>query len=453
MNKHKTLNDKIISLRSKRKYGQALISCRLLFKKHSHKAWTHIILAKTLADTRQYTKAKAALDNFASLFPNDERIPIVKSYIDDKIKSLYLEVEKIIITTNLVESTDVENYHSLCDGLIDLGSYEKALDFSRHLSNNLIDNAKFLALVDYLSQYVEPNFSTPLTFEGDSSFYELRPRSLLTYSRNKDFYHQLQQKRPLASIIDYKLDGKSFLCIAGLGRSGTTALGQLLNISPDIELYTELYQCYVLKGYTPSQFCEASLRNKLINHNHAGRDNNTFEKNNISKFIGDKRPYFQFSAESTYDNFLGIEKKFIYILRPLAQICLSSLKRSLDPVDTWSAEKNVIYTVLLYNASCRQMLHLYKYRHEIFNTFFYVNYEEIFTELNVSLNLFQVIGASIDGYEKKIEAFIEKSISKVKNSSSAAREHSIIEGVIDKYLDKDVHTAFLEAVAPNTIRR
>jgi tetratricopeptide (TPR) repeat protein len=453
MNNNKTLSRKIINLRTEKNYKKALITCRLLFKKCSHEPWPHIILTKTLTDARKYTKAKAAFDKFVSSFPNDKRIPKIKTYIDDNIKSLYLEVEKIILTTNLLELKDSEKYHSLCDGLIDLESYKKALELSRHLSTNLKDNNEFLALVDYLSQYVEPNFSTPLTLEGDSSFYELHPRSFLIYSRNKNFFHELQHKRPLAPIDDYKLDGKTFLSIAGLGRSGTTALGQLLNISPDIELYTELYRCYDLKGYIPSQFCKNRLKHNLKKHAHAAKDVKTFEKNDSSKFVGDKRPYFQFSAESTYDNFLGIEKKFIYILRPLAQICLSSLKRSLDPVDTWSAEKNIIYTVLLYNASCRQMIHLHNSRTEIFNTFFYVHYENIFTDVNVGLNLFQTIGASIDGYEKKIEAFIASSAEKVRNSSSAAKQNSTIEDIIDKYLDKDVHTAFLEAMETNTIRR
>ena len=453
MNDDKTLSREIINLRAKKKFNKALIICRLLFKKSSHQAWPHIILTKTLTDARNYTKAKAAFDKFVSSFPNDKRIPKIESYIDDNIKSMYREVEKIILTTNLLESKDSENYYSLCDGLIDLGSYKKALELSKHLSTNLKENNKFLVLIDYLSQYVEPNFSMPLTLAGDSSLYELRARSFLIYSRNKDFFYELQQKRPLAPIDDYKLDGKTFLCVAGLGRSGTTALGQLLNISPDIELYTELYDCYDLKGYIPSQFCKNRLRHNLKKHSKE-RDTKTFEiKNDISKFIGDKRPYFQFDAESTYDNFLGIEKKFIYILRPLAQICLSSRKRSLDPVDKWSAEKNIIYTVLLYNASCRQMIHLCNSRPEIFNTFHYVHYEDIFTDVNVGLNLFQDIGASIDGYEKQIGAFIESSAEKVKSSSSAAKQNSTIEGIIDKYLDKDVHTAFLEAIAPNTIRR
>jgi hypothetical protein len=99
------------------------------------------------------------------------------------------------------------------------------------------------------------------------------------------------------------------------------------------------------------------------------------------------------------------------------------------------------------------MIHLHNSRTEIFNTFFYVHYENIFTDVNVGLNLFQTIGASIDGYEKKIEAFIASSAEKVRNSSSAAKQNSTIEDIIDKYLDKDVHTAFLEAMETNTIRR
>ena len=156
-------------------------------------------------------------------------------------------------------------------------------------------------------------------------------RDLISYSSDPDYFNIIQSQR--SKIPKRYESSKKYIFIAGLGRSGTTALGKLLNKSSMIAMYTELHNHYRINGYCQSDLSEEVVSKKLKSDPHRDSNKLILAKSKNAKLIGDKRPYFQFCAESSFDN-LGIENtKCLFIDRSLIDICRSSQKRSEDPND------------------------------------------------------------------------------------------------------------------------
>ena len=150
-----------------------------------------------------------------------------------------------------------------------------------------------------------------------SHFLFIRPRVLQNHSIKAQRLH-IPKTNP----------NKKYLFIGGLGRSGTTALGRLLNISSKIALYTELHRPYRIDGYSQHELTEEVVSKTPKSHLHYRRNATILRKSIDAEFVGDKRPSFQFCAESSFDN-LGIANtKCIYIDRSLVDICRSSHKQS-----------------------------------------------------------------------------------------------------------------------------
>ena len=160
----------------------------------------------------------------------------------------------------------------------------------------------------------------------------------------------------------------------------------------------------------------------------------------------------QFTLESTFDNFSASSQRYIYIYRSLEQICRSARARSVDPGDQWSEEKGVIYNILLYNASCRQILHLYETREEIFSSIIFVNYRSVFTSLELAHGLFDCIGASsLNASEaEKLKQFVEMSSRRV-TASSAKDYKDDVTSLVNRFLDRAVHNSFVDCMKKNSV--
>lgn len=109
---------------------------------------------------------------------------------------------------------------------------------------------KLIKYLRYVNCYLGIEEKTMDRSESDNI--RLCPEDLITYSSTPHFFEILQSKRS-ACVNNYVVP-KKHVFIAGLGRSGTTALGKLLNISSSVEIYTELYSFLGLRAIRDSIF-------------------------------------------------------------------------------------------------------------------------------------------------------------------------------------------------------
>jgi tetratricopeptide (TPR) repeat protein len=279
--------------------------------------------------------------------------------------------------------------------------------------------------------------------EAEKARCSLTPEEIIAYSKDDAFFPTIQSKR--SAIDPCTSFDKKLLFVAGLGRSGTTALSEMLSLSSALELYTEFYIPFRIDGYSAADFDTATIAQRLGASDHT-INHNIFARNPTSTVIGDKRPYYQFSAESTFDNFRPGQVRVLYVHRPLHDICRSTHIRSENPSDySWNLECGVEHTILTYNASCRQFIHLYNHRRDVFNTITFVDYTPTFSDFELARSIFERHELPLDSQEElELHAFIEKSaaIAKRRRNYDALDYH--IKRSMLTYLDVDAHRRFLE---------
>ena len=180
-------------------------------------------------------------------------------------------------------------------------------------------------------------------------------------------------------------------------------------------------------------------------HPHKKTNSIILKKSLGAEWVGDKRPYFQFCAESSFDN-LGIKNtKCIFLDRSIIDICRSAHKRAENPNDpSWSLEKGVEHTILTYNASCRQIIHIYENRPDIFSSFIFPTYGEVFSSAEKAVKLFEFCGVELSESETiLIDRFIKDSqeyTNKTTDPNNPLEVH--IRESISLLLDKEVHKHF-----------
>jgi tetratricopeptide (TPR) repeat protein len=272
----------------------------------------------------------------------------------------------------------------------------------------------------------------------------------VAYSAIPGFFSTIQSAVPIIAHNhdedSFDID-KSFIFVAGLGRSGTSALGNLLNISSEIEMYTELYDAMRVNGYSPKDFSPSRLKIVLPKHPHPQQILQFEQKNNNSLWIGDKRPYFQFCLERTYDNIsINHQMRTIFINRDLPSVLRSSHARSENLLDTcWSLEHGIEHTILVYNASCRQAIDLSKRRPDIFESIMFVDYRKTFSDIGYCNNIFKKIGVKLsDGEAEFVNSFVNSSSELATRKAVDDDLSDSIEKAIDKYLDREAHRLFGE---------
>ncbi len=343
-----------------------------------------------------------------------------------------------------------EGYERAALDLLALKRLDEALSQVDQGLQRLSENTQLLKLKDYLSAFVPSTNSQTRTLASKREHYELTSRDIIAYSGDPEFFHTIQSRRKHKPTPDNPLKQltKKALFIAGLGRSGTTALGKALSISQAVEMYTELYPGLRLEGYQPSDFKRTPIVNR-ISRSKNKHDNETIlnERHASSAFVGDKRPTFQFCIESTHDNFSPNQCTTIYIARDLASICKSAHARASNPSDhRWPAERGIEHTILQYNASCRQIIHLHNNRNKIFKSIIFVWYADFFQSKQAAHGLLEQVGIELTSDERlSFDAFMDHSSSKVNQSRTKNRQLAAdIERAIDTLLDRDAHRAFAD---------
>jgi len=214
-----------------------------------------------------------------------------------------------------------------------------------------------------------------------------------------------------------------------------------------IAMYIELHDPLRIDGYSPTDLSNEVVIEKLKSHPHEKVNSTILTKSLSAKLIGDKRPLFQFCAESSFDNLGIVNTKCIFIDRSLVDICRSSHKRSENPNDlSFSLEKGVEHTILLYNASCRQIIHLHNSRPDIFSSFLFPTYEDVFSSPKKAIELFDFCGVELSEQERiLVNKFVEDSqkyIRKTIDPDNPIEVH--IREAIYSLLDRKDHEHFCD---------
>ena len=423
---------------------KSLECAELLIKFHPNNWKGYVLAARSLIALQQFKKALIKILNGLDNLPNQINLLAVANdcyrLCNDRSRSL--EYAELLIKYH---PENLNGHVRAIRDLIALKLFEEAKVKVFDALERFPGNSSLLKYLAYVNSFL--GVSVKVLGDTEKESLSLNINDLIAYSSVPDFFDIIQSKR---SIRDSRINAcQKYAFIAGLGRSGTTALGSLLNISSSISLYYELYDCYRIDGYSSLDFSsprvEEAIKSQIINRSDEHKLNiSIFAKSNSPKIIGDKRPGFQFCAESTFDN-LGVKNtKCIYIDRSLVDICRSSHIRSKDPSKNWSLEHGVENRVLAYNASCRQILHLYHNRPDIFSSFMFVSYRDVFLSVKKSLDLFRFLGITLSPEEHcALGQFLENSRCFVDRKvilNSSLESH--IRATINNLLDQSVYRQF-----------
>ncbi|MEM7756865.1 MAG: sulfotransferase [Cyanobacteria bacterium P01_A01_bin.40] len=182
-----------------------------------------------------------------------------------------------------------------------------------------------------------------------------------------------------------RLQGKNYLFAIGNARSGTTALGQLLNSSPEICLGIERYSNHdniSAASFESESFFDSESENYLIRPHFYEKIKDKFEQ---ARYIGDKRPKFTQSWQNTWLNLP--QAKIIYIFRNIYDVASSYNTRATNAAlgidQSWSSSRDFSKAVRDWNQGLREFPRLAQC-YEIYC----VKYEDFFIDKSKMEHLF-----------------------------------------------------------------
>lgn len=222
---------------------------------------------------------------------------------------------------------------------------------------------------------------------------------------------------------------KEFIFVSGMPRSGTTALGRLMNLSPDVTLFTELYSPFL--AYSPTCFSRAEVDqqiNQILksppNPNRIEELRKQQEKSQKSRLIGDKRPLFHFLMPQTLNSLAGRKVFVLHILRDFVDTAISYEARANNEKDRWNKYRNIDQFINEINISNKFIVDSLQPKHESLTKehqkIIFVDYEKTFTDSEYVEELFSQIDVEIDSnLRAQITSFCkasEKVTSKERNA-------------------------------------
>jgi len=422
------------------KYAQELIVY------HPEKLQGYELAAVNLVALKRFDEAQVTIQEGLEKFPNQFKLLMLANNIFRKSgnnkKSLKYAQDLIAFHPGRWQG-----YAYAAMDLVALKRFDEAHAKIQEGLEKLPKQFNLLVLEGYTSAFT----GSPIILREDlTDIYQLEQNQVVAYSHDIRYFHCIQKQR--SPSHQEKNFNKNLLFVCGLGRSGTTAMGDMLSISHQVEMYTELYSAYRVDGYKAKDFSQASILNALNKHPLQKKDRLIYQKRHLgSKFVGDKRPGFQYCLESTYDNFTPGQVSTIFIVRDLFSVCKSSHKRSIKPGDPWPLEKGIEFVILQYNATARQVNYLYNHRRDVFESITFVWYAKVFTNKDIAHGIFNGLGIEISLEESsQLDAFMKKSADLVNSKSTklidpSYSEHSLdnsINTAIKRYVDVEAHQQF-----------
>jgi hypothetical protein len=127
-----------------------------------------------------------------------------------------------------------------------------------------------------------------------------------------------------------------YLFVSGAARSGTTALGAVLNLSSEVLVFIERYPGYY--GYSKSLFDWDKLC-AMRGHPHEEANKELLKRYEQVRLIGDKRPNFALTLRPTMDRFSADEVSIVHIVRDPIEVGLSFERRAANQRDAWPSDR------------------------------------------------------------------------------------------------------------------
>ncbi|WP_069301060.1 sulfotransferase domain-containing protein [Neptunicoccus sediminis] len=253
---------------------------------------------------------------------------------------------------------------------------------------------------------------------------------------------------PLSHAEFMKYDGNNtspssyeleYVFVSGMPRAGTTALGHLLNMSPDIALFTEIHIPYL--NYKPSSFSQEILEKRAVRLP-AGAPPKIVKKLSQAKLIGDKRPLFHYMLPQTLQAMREHRVTVFQILRSVLNVAVSYQNRANSPEDQWDPLRNLNNAIDEFNVMHRFILE-WESQGEMqpHHKIFYIDYSKVFTEMNCATGLFDCLGQTVDeNLKHRIAQYIQHS------NSIMAKERRVEPEVLAQIRDRIDMNAACEVV-------
>lgn len=181
----------------------------------------------------------------------------------------------------------------------------------------------------------------------------------------------------------------SYLFVSGVQRSGTTALGQLLNAHPKIALGIERYKYVYARRFetvSPELFEEARFFDRRPEDTNisAGAEYRALRRKfRAVRFVGDKMPGLYRKFDALVPVFAGLT--MVYIYRRPDFVAASWQARAENADDAWDRRNDYRAAVQHWNAGMAMAADLYR-RHP--RAFIPVEYESLFSGDDARLSAF-----------------------------------------------------------------
>lgn len=276
------------------------------------------------------------------------------------------------------------------------------------------DNARWKCAIELDPDSQQQNFELIITLNsGQKITYqkiELQQTKLsqryeaLNRRLNRDLAQRIESIHNSRQLMSERISqGKNYLFAIGNARSGTTALGRLLNYSSDICLGIERYsqnEDVSAVSFTKTSFFDCQSKNYLVRPHFYEDIKDKFAR---ARYIGDKRPGFVQSWRNTWLNIP--QAKIVYIFRNVYDVACSYNSRADDAANGsdrfWSSQRDFAQAVRDWNRGLieiRNMMDFYEV--------YLIKYEDFFVNPDKMIHLFNYLG--VDSAEEQVSQGIDK---------------------------------------------
>jgi acyl-CoA synthetase (AMP-forming)/AMP-acid ligase II len=232
-----------------------------------------------------------------------------------------------------------------------------------------------------------------------------------------------------------------YLFVSGASRSGTTALGDLLNLSPDVLLLIERYSGFY--GYSKSLFDRDRVF-AMNGHPHEQRNSELLKRYPQVRFIGDKRSNFALTLRSTMDRFSAEDVRIVHIVREPEEVGPSFERRAANERHKWPSDRGFAAAIDDINWNNHEILRVLE-RDDWARSIRVVDYASFWDDLASVRDLYRWLGLSVPAEAESALRNIYK-----KAQTVAARERHLStehERIVSERHDRAAHERILAYAA------